>query len=257
MAAADARTRPLHAVLVPGYWLGAWAWDDVVPRLTAGGVIPHAVDLPGTSPVLDAAARASVTFEDQVATVRSLVARLDGEVVLVGHAGAAPLVQVVLDHDPARIGRVVYIDAWPLSNGTSAELRLLAPDATELALPSWSEFDADGRIVAGVDEPGLSRFRRRSTPVPAQVVRAAVRVLDRNRLAVPVTVICCSVPSAELAKALHPGPPLYTELGEVADVTFVDLPTGHWPMFSRPGDLAAALAAAITGETTRGIAAHL
>jgi len=31
------------------------------------------------------------------------------------------------------------------------------------------------------------------------------------------------------------------DLGSVRDVHFVDLPTGHWPMFSRPADLAAVL----------------
>ncbi|MEK8227166.1 hypothetical protein NKG05_15440 [Oerskovia sp. M15] len=41
-----------------------------------------------------------------------------------------------------------------------------------------------------------------------------------------------------LKQMAHPGPPLHTELGEL-DVTYVDLPTGHWPMFSRPADLAA------------------
>ena len=33
-------------------------------------------------------------------------------------------------------------------------------------------------------------------------------------------------------------------LGEVADLTYVDVPTGHWPMFSRPAELAGAIAAA-------------
>ncbi|MNW64125.1 hypothetical protein D3C74_423800 [compost metagenome] len=61
---------------------------------------------------------------------------------------------------------------------------------------------------------------------------------DPARLDVPATVICTSLPSEVLRQMAHPGPPLHTELGEL-DVTYVDLPTGHWPMFSRPADLAA------------------
>ena len=38
----------------------------------------------------------------------------------------------------------------------------------------------------------------------------------------------------------NPGPPLHTDLGQM-DVTYVDLPTGHWPMLSRPRDLAEAI----------------
>jgi len=49
-----------------------------------------------------------------------------------------------------------------------------------------------------------------------------------------------------LAELAHPGPPLHTELGELTNLTYVDLPTGHWPMFSRPRDLAAALVDAVS-----------
>ena len=41
------RTGATHVVLVPGYWLGAWAWDDVVPGLRSAGLVPHPVTLPG------------------------------------------------------------------------------------------------------------------------------------------------------------------------------------------------------------------
>jgi hypothetical protein len=32
------------------------------------------------------------------------------------------------------------------------------------------------------------------------------------------------------------------ELAKIRDVEYVDLPTGHWPQFTRPGDLARAIA---------------
>lgn len=58
-----------------------------------------------------------------------------------------------------------------------------------------------------------------------------------------MTEICTSLPSAVLRTMTGPDSPLQTELSEL-DVTYVDLPTGHWPMFSRPADLAAAIATA-------------
>jgi len=57
---------------------------------------------------------------------------------------------------------------------------------------------------------------------------------------VPVTAVCTSLPSEVLRPMAHGGPPFHTELGRY-DVTYVDLPTGHWAMFSRPADLAAVL----------------
>lgn len=39
-----------HVVLVPGFWLGAWAWDDVVAYLRERGVTALALTLPGLEP---------------------------------------------------------------------------------------------------------------------------------------------------------------------------------------------------------------
>jgi pimeloyl-ACP methyl ester carboxylesterase len=68
-------------------------------------------------------------------------------------------------------------------------------------------------------------------------------VRDARRLTVPVTVICASLPSTVL-RQLMAGGQIPTELPDYDDVEYVDLPTGHWPMFSRPADLAALIATA-------------
>ena len=41
------------------------------------------------------------------------------------------------------------------------------------------------------------------------------------------------------------GHPYVSELARVKDVEFVDLPTGHWPQFTRPRELATAILAAV------------
>ncbi|ACZ23450.1 hypothetical protein Sked_35630 [Sanguibacter keddieii DSM 10542] len=230
----DLEPLPLHVVLVPGFWLGAWAWDDVVPHLGAAGLVPHAVTLPGLGDVAED--RSGVTRDDHVRAVLDVVAPLEGDVVLVGHSGGGAVVHEALDRDPGRVRRVVYVDSGPLVDGAA-----LFPDvpaeAVEIPLPSWEDLAAQGSSLEGVDEAGLARFRDRAVPHPAAVARGAVRLGDQARLDVPVTVICTSLPSEVLRQMAHPGPPLHTELGSL-DATYVDLPTGHWPMFSRPADLA-------------------
>ena len=37
---------------------------------------------------------------------------------------------------------------------------------------------------------------------------------------------------------------MFAEVSRLRDLELVDLPTGHWPMWSRPADLANAVAAA-------------
>ncbi|WP_430782857.1 alpha/beta fold hydrolase [Actinoplanes sp. G11-F43] len=63
-------------VLVPGFWLGGWAWDEVAARLRADGHEVHAV-----SPSL----AAGTTVEDHIEHVTTLLGGLD-EVVLAGHS---------------------------------------------------------------------------------------------------------------------------------------------------------------------------
>jgi len=226
-------SRRTPVVLVPGFWLGAWAWDEVVGPLREAGFDPRAVTLPGQAP--DGAR--GVTREDQVEAVVALVDELDGPVVLVGHSGGGAVVGQVVDRRPERVARVVYVDSGPLEDGA-----VLAPGEGEVPLPPWAEIDPSSLV--GLDDATLATFRERAVPVPAGVARTPVRVTDPRRLSVPATVVCTSIPSEVLRTMVHHGPPLHTELGDLADVTYVDLSTGHWPMLSRPADLARVLAAA-------------
>jgi len=73
-------------------------------------------------------------------------------------------------------------------------------------------------------------------PQPGAVARAVIDVRDPRRLAVPTTFVCTSLPSPVLQQMAATGK-MPTELLALTDVRFVDLPTGHWPMLSRPADL--------------------
>jgi pimeloyl-ACP methyl ester carboxylesterase len=225
----------VHVVLVPGYWLGAWAWEAVEPDLRAAGFVTHPVTLPGL-----AGGSTGATLDDHVTAVAELVASLEGDVVLVGHSGGGAVVQGVIDREPDRIRRVVYVDTGPLPDGVS-----LFPDASaDIELPSWDELAAQGNSLDGIDEAGLARFRERAVPHPAGVARSAVRLHDPRRLVVPASVICTSLPSSVLRGMIEAGE-MPSELLEVHEVHYIDLPTGHWPMFSRPRDLAEAIRAEV------------
>jgi hypothetical protein len=62
---------------------------------------------------------------------------------------------------------------------------------------------------------------------------------------VPVTVIACEFPSEMLTRMMAEGHPYVAELAKMKDVELVDLPTGHWPQFTRPRDLATTILAAV------------
>lgn len=240
MTTTDTSAAPVHVVLVPGYWLGTWAWDDVVPVLADAGLVPHPVTLPGLESA--DADRAGVTLDDHVRAVGDLVTGLAGDVVLVGHSGGALVVQSVLDRDPARVRRVVYVDSGPMLDGVA-----LFPDVPEgdvdVPFPDDAGLAAGGTSTEGIDAAGLAALRARAVPQPAGVSRSPVHLADERRFGVPLTVICTSLPGAVLRQLAESGQ-LPTELLRYEHVEMVDLPTGHWPMLSRPAELGKAIAAA-------------
>ena len=68
---------------------------------------------------------------------------------------------------------------------------------------------------------------------------------DPRRYDVPVTVIACEFSSDLLRQWIAGGHPYVTELASITDYDLVDLPTGHWPQFTKPVELAAAILAAV------------
>jgi len=226
-------------LLIPGHWLGAWAWDEVLEQLTALGRHAQALTLPG----LDEAdpGRASRTLDDQVAAIEQAVAAGSDPVIIVAHSGANAPVSLVLDRHPERMSRVVWVDSGPVASGVAFAPNF--PEGTEgLPLPSFEALQEQASIE-GLSAEALERFRARALPEPAPVLRQTVELSNAARFAVPTTFVCCSMTSAQVVELADAGHPMFAEVGNFTNVDYIDLPTGHWPMWSRPDDLARILAA--------------
>ena len=230
---------PTPIVLVPGFWLGAWAWDEVAAALRADGHDVTALTLPGLeSTDTD---RSSITLADHVDAICDAVEAAGPRVVLAVHSGAGAPGYAVTDRIPEQIAAMVYVDTGPA-------IGALDPDFTdlELPLPSAEKLAADENLD-GLSEEQLETFRRRAVPEPGGAVREAAELTNDARLAVPSTVICTGFTSEQYKDALKEGEAFLAGLAELRDVTYVDLPTSHWPMWSRPQELAA-----IIGDVARG-----
>lgn len=233
-------TSPLKSfVLVPGYWLGGWAWDAVASELRQLGHRVAAVTLPGLDP--DDPHRATKTLTNQAEALRLAVqaAGSDGlPVILVVHSGAGAPASLLLDQDPTAVARIIYVDSGPSADGDAFDASLPG-ELHEVELPPFGQLEAS---LDGLSEQDLDMFRERSVPEPGNVMREPVRLRNEARRNVPSTIICCSFPSAALMQMAREGHPMMAETATLSDLELVDLPTGHWPMWSRPVDLTAVIA---------------
>jgi pimeloyl-ACP methyl ester carboxylesterase len=230
-------------VLVPGFWLGAWAWDEVAASLRADGHEVTALTLPGLDSV--DTDRSSITMSDHVDAICEAVRAAGAPVVLAVHSGAGASGYGASDRVPELIAAMVYVDSAPATGALDPGLT-----AAELPLPSPEDLAAEENLD-GLTEEQLETFRQRAIPEPAGPVREAAELRNDARLDLPSTVICTGFSSDQVKAALQEGYAWLGGLAELRDVTWVDLPTSHWPMWSRPRELAEILGGVATSHAAR------
>jgi pimeloyl-ACP methyl ester carboxylesterase len=233
----------MDVILIPGFWLDASSWDEIVPVLEQAGHRTHPLTLPGMKS--KDADRAAITLRDHVDAVVAAIDSLDpaaGKVVLVGHSGGGAVAHAAVDARPGRVARVVYVDSGPLGQGGVINDELPAENG-EIPLPDWALFEDEDLV--DLDEGLRAAFRERAIPTPEHVASDPQQLSDERRYDVPVTVIACELPSAKLREWIQHGHPYVRELANIRNVEYVDLPTGHWPQFTRPKDLGQAILASV------------
>jgi pimeloyl-ACP methyl ester carboxylesterase len=222
----------MDVVLVPGLWLDASSWQDV----------------PIAGHDLHPVTRSGDTLQQQIDDIVARVDALPGTVALVSHSGGGNTVHAVADARADRVSRVVYVDSWPGRNGGSINDEL--PVAGEVVpLPDWDFFD-DAELVDLT--PGLrADFRARAFAEPKRVGSDPLHLHDERRYDIPITIIACAFTEQQATSwGLH-------ELARVNSVSWIELPTGHWPQFTKPVELGAAISAALSISTAQGIPAAL
>jgi pimeloyl-ACP methyl ester carboxylesterase len=216
-------------VLVPGFWLGAWAWDEIVETLRAAGHDVTALTLPG----LEAtdADRSSVTFADHVDAICGAVQSADRPVVLAVHSGAGATGYAASDRIPERIAAMVYVDSGPATAPLDASF-----ESVEMPLV-WEEIEAEENLD-GLSDEQKATFRERALPEPGGAIRGSAELKNDARLDIPTTAICTGFTSEQYKEAVAEGQTWLGGFGDLRNLNWIDLPTSHWPMWSRPQELA-------------------
>jgi len=236
-------------VLVPGFWLGAQVWRTVADALREHGHVVHALDLTGMGERTHLASPETDLTSHVDDVVRLLEEQDLHDVVLVGHSYGALVTTGAADRVPERVARLVYVDTGPLPDGAAqadfdgpdaraANERLVMTDGEgwKLPPPPWAALAAD---VPEVDDTAVAALVTGSRPQPWRTATQPVALTGAwQRL--PRTGVLCSF-GVEQVRQMAPQVPAFAHMVE-GDWTYVELPTWHWPMVSRPAELTEVLA---------------
>ena len=218
-------------VLGPGFWLGAWAWDEVADLLRAHGHDVTALTLPG----LESAEtdRSRVSYEDHVNAICDAVRAADSPVILVVHSASGFSGYTASDRLPEKIAAMVYFDSAPGIGVLDAGF-----EGVEKPMV-WEEIEAEENLD-GLSDAQKERFRERAVPEPGAILRESAELSNDARRDIPSTLICTGFTSEQYQMYARENPDwaFLAGIAELRNVTWIDLPTSHWPMWSKPVELA-------------------
>jgi pimeloyl-ACP methyl ester carboxylesterase len=235
-------------VLVPGAWLGGWAWERVTPHLREAG---HAVYAPTLTGLGERAhlGTPETNLDTHIADVVDLIEAEDlREVVLVGHSYAGIVVAGVADRVAERLALVVYLDTAPQEDGESV-LDFFPPEVREelrrqvaaegegwrYPPPPFGQLP-DEPTFAGLSAEDRALLAREATPQPFGTYTQPLRLAHGDTGRYRRAVIACndfrSMEATGLPQFQVYTPPVWERR---------DLDTGHWPMLSAPRELAGVL----------------
>jgi pimeloyl-ACP methyl ester carboxylesterase len=226
----------MDILLIGGLWLDGSSWKDVVPPLKELGHRPVPLTLPGQGD-----GSTSATLDDQVAAVLAAVDSAPGKPLVVGHSAACSLAWLAADARPERVAKVVLIGGFPNADGQPYADFLPIKDGV-MPFPGWEPFEGPDSV--DLDEAARQSIASAAIPVPEAVAKGVVRLTDERRYDLPVVLVCPEFTPVQAREWIDAGD--VPELAKAKHLDLVDIDSGHWPMFTKPVELARLLAAAAT-----------
>ncbi len=222
-------------VLIPGAWLGAWAWKDVARHLERAGHEAYPVTLTGMGERVHLAGP-DVSMETAVHDVLNLMrySELEEEVVLVGHSFAGKVAAAVADRAHPKVRKVIYVDSFrpervrePQAGFDPTKEFGPVPEGA-LGVPlTETIIDTIGKDLQG---PRRRRMLALATPWPIQMAKDPI-TLSSQYDAVKEAYVFCAL-SGDPVDEIVAG-----KWGALVGPHTI-LETGHWPMLTKPEPLA-------------------
>lgn len=221
-------------ILVPGAWLGAWAWKDVAPLIEKEGHSAYPVTLTGMGERVHLATK-DVGMETAIQDVLNVIKFNDvDDFILVGHSFAGKVAAAVADRTHERTRKVIYLDAFRPERVTKPQgafnpaAEFGPPPQGTYAIPLTEEIIR--RIGKDVQGENLRRMKDLATPWPVKLAADPV-TLSKNYLGVKEAYVFCTL-SGDPVDEIIAG-----KWGKLEGPHRV-IEAGHWPMITKPDELA-------------------
>ena len=228
-------------VLVPGAWLGAWAWKAVTRQLERGGHAAYPVTLTGMGERVHLAAKdvgMATAVQDVVNVIRYNEVE---EFVLVGHSFAGKVAAAVANRLHDKVPKVIYLDSFRPDRvrepqggfDPTREFGPTPPGAHSIPLTE----EIIGRIGPDVKGADLQRMLSLGTPWPVKMAQDPI-TLSKEYDTIGEAYVFCSQ-SGDPVDEIIAG-----KWGKLHGPHRV-VDAGHWPMITTPGKLVEALTALV------------
>lgn len=220
-------------VLVPGAWLGAWAWKKVVPPLERRGHAAFPVTLTGMGDRVHLATK-DVGMETAIQDVLNVIRYNDlDDFVLVGHSFAGKVAAAVADRAHEKVRKVIYLDAFrpekvrEPQGGFNPANEFGSPPPGSFAIPLTEAIvDRIGSDVRGADRKWMMS---KVTPWPIKLASDPI-TLSENLDGVKSAYIFC-------ARSGDPVDEIVAGKWGKLEGPHKIIDAGHWPMITKPEEL--------------------
>jgi pimeloyl-ACP methyl ester carboxylesterase len=224
-------------VLIPGAWLGGWAWKEVAAILEEGGDEAFPVTLTGMGERVHLAMY-DIGMETAIQDVLNIIKFNNlNDVVLVGHSFAGKVAAAVADRAHEKVRKVVYLDAFRPEivrepQGGFDPTREFGPTG-ENGIPLTEEIiDRIGKDVVGENR---KRMMSLATPWPIKPAKEPITLSEKYDPAKEAYVFCTQ--SGDPVDEIIAG-----KWGKLYGPYKV-IDSGHWPMITKPKEVAEDLVA--------------
>ena len=214
--------------------MGAWAWKEVTPRLEREGHSAYPVTLTGMAERVHLASR-DVGMETAIRDLLNLIKYSSIEdFVLVGHSFAGKVAAAVADRAREKVRKVIYLDAFrpervrTPQGGFDPTREFGPPPQGGSGIPLTEEIvDRIGKDVKGSNR---KRMMSLATPWPIKLATDPI-TLSKDYDAVKEAYVFCSLSG-------DPVDEIIAGKWGTLEGPYKVIETGHWPMITKPEELA-------------------